>query len=234
MFDRIKKAFFREAKDVRDAVPPSSQHAALGPVSEWAATQGFEFAALGSEQKFSIQGTVRGRRWRIEVGSPSRTYIHGQELRGRAELGINPDTAVLVMNRPLKELLEKKAYAVYTDGLQTVADPSLPEEMRWLAIYEEVGWDGLPPDFWTRYTVLARQRDDAVAWIEPPLAFQLLEWPSPGPDDSVPFVLMLLRGKAYLRMQYQPPTTQTLQHAATIFTSACDRAIHGLSTDISL
>jgi hypothetical protein len=38
------------------------------------------------------------------------------------------------MNRPLKEALEKRACEKYTDTLQTTADPSLPEEMRWLAM----------------------------------------------------------------------------------------------------
>ena len=45
------------------------------------------------------------------------------------------------MNRPLKESLEKQAYQIYTDQLQTSVDPNLPEEMRWLAMYDEVGWE---------------------------------------------------------------------------------------------
>ena len=46
----------------------------------------------------------------------------------------------------------------------------------------------------------------------------------------VPF--WLLRGKAYLRMQYVPGDIATLQHAAVTYTSACDAALAGLGTDI--
>ena len=60
---------------------------------------------------------------------------------------MSEDVAVLTINRPLKEALEKRAYKMYTDTLQTTEDPGLPEEMRWLAIYDEAGWGTLPPEF---------------------------------------------------------------------------------------
>jgi len=45
---------------------------------------------------------------------------------------------------------------------------------------------------------------------------------------------MVLRGKAYLRMQYTPADMPTLEHAALIFTTACESAIAGLSNDLTL
>jgi len=42
-------------------------------------------------------------------------FIRGKELRARAQLGINQDLAVLVMSRPLRESLEKKAFQIYTN-----------------------------------------------------------------------------------------------------------------------
>ena len=123
---------------------------------------------------------------------------------------------------------------MYTDTLQTTADPSLPEEMRWLAMYPEVGWDGLPPAFWARYAVLADRREHALAWLDSSLADLLMSWPEPAPNDQVPFMLMLLRGKAYLRMQYTPADMPTLEHATLVFTSACESAVSGLTTDIAL
>ncbi|MBX3655560.1 MAG: hypothetical protein KF686_15355 [Ramlibacter sp.] len=230
MFDRIKKAFSKEAKDT---FSPSSQLAG-NQVSEWAGTQGLGYSEQGSGKGFSLEGKVSGKRWRMEVGRPSRNFIRGEELRARAELGINEDAAVLIMNRPLKEALEKKAYSIYTDSLQTTADPNLPEEMRWLAMYEEVGWDSLPRPFWERYSILADARENALAFVDTGLADLLMGWPEPGPSEEVPFMLMLLRGKAYLRMEYAPSDMPTLQHASAIFTSACESAIGGLSTDISL
>ena len=229
MFERFKKAFGQR--------PPAAvveKPADGGPVSEWAGTQGFSYTGLGDGKGFSLTGKVGTKPWKLERGKSSRDYIRGEELRARAELTINDDVSLLIMNRPLKESLEKRAYQMYTDTLQTTADPSLPEEMRWLAMYPEVGWDGLPPDFWERYSVLSDKREHALKWIDPSLGELLMSWPEPAPNEQVPFILMLLRGKAYLRMQYTPADIPTLEHAAIIFTSACESALAGLSSDISL
>ncbi|MBC7648454.1 MAG: hypothetical protein H7197_04980, partial [Vitreoscilla sp.] len=123
----------------------------LDAVSEWAGTQGFAYTGLGDSTGFALTGQVAGKSWKLERGKSTRDYIHGEELRARAELNLNDDVSVLIMNRPLKEALEKRAYEMYTDTLQTTADPSLPEEMRWLAMYPEAGWDSLAPEFWKRY-----------------------------------------------------------------------------------
>lgn len=235
MFDRIRRAFTGTGKPAA-ATPSSSGLASasgIDAVSGWAATAGLSFTQ-GIGQGFSLKGEVGGKPWRMELGRSSRDYIRGEELRARAELGVREDAAVMLMNRPLKDALEKKAFAIYTDSLQTMADASLPEEMRWLSVYEEVGWDSLPREFWSRYTVLADARDNAQAWIDLPLARQLMAWPEPAPGPEVPFMLLLLRSKAYLRMQYEPADMATLQHAAAIFTGACDAAIAGLSTDVPL
>lgn len=227
MFERLKKVF-----SSGDPLPQKIVRA--DAVSEWAGTQGFGYSSQGAGQGIVLTGKVRGKPWKLESGAASRDYIRGEELRARAALGINEDAAVLIMNRPLKEALEKRAYAIYTDTLQTTADPSLPEEMRWLAMYEEFGWSSLVPEFWERYTVLADKRENALAWLDNNLAEALLHWPEPGPDAQTPFILMLLRGKAYLRMQYAPGDIATLQHAAIVYTSACEAALAGLSTDIPL
>jgi hypothetical protein len=224
MFDRIKKAFSKGTAQPGESVSPNSQ-VAHGPVSEWAATRGFGFSVEQGGQGISLEGRVSGKRWRLQLGSTSRKYIVGEEIRGRAELGIDEDVAVLVMNRPLKEALEKQAYEMYTDTEQTSLDPHLPEEMRWLAIYDEVGWDGLPGEFWERYSVLSDRRESAISWIRPMLARMMLDWSEPAPSPEVPFVMLLLRGKAYLRMEYTPPDLVTLQQAAMIFTTACESAI---------
>ena len=230
MFDRIKKAFSRDPKEADAPVAPNSQ-LAQGPVSQWASTQGFGFTVDGTGHGITLQGEVNRKPWRLQLGSPSRQYIRGEEVRARAELGIDGDVAVLVMNRPLKEALEKQAYQIYTDNLQTSVDPHLPEEMRWLAMYDEVGWNALAPEFWDRYAVLSDQRENAVAWIDSTVARLMLDWPEPAPSTQVPFMMMLLRGNAYLRMEYMPADLATLQHAALLFTSACEAAMSGLTAD---
>jgi hypothetical protein len=231
MFDRIKKAFAREAKPDE---PLSQSQLMHGPVSEWAAHQGFSLSLQTAGQTVVVEGKVSGKPWRMELGKPTRGYIRGEELRARAELGLSEDLAVMVMNRPLKEALERKAYSMITDTLQTTADPNLPEEMRWLAMYDEVGWDGLQPEFWTRYAVLTDRREHALTWVDPPLAQQLMDWPMPAPAAEVPFMILLLRGKAYLRMEYAPAEMTTLQHAAQIFTSACEAAVGGFTGHVAL
>ena len=227
MFDRLKKALSRAGA----AGPSSALPGGAGgnPISEWASTQGLSYSAPAAGRNFALDGSVNGRRWRMELGRPTRDFISGEELRARAELGIDEGVAVLLLNRPLKEALEKRAYALYTDSLQTLSDARMPEELRWLSMYEEVGWDSLPDAFWDRYAILADQRENALAFVDANLAEQLMDWPDPGPGPEVPFMLMLLRGKGYLRMAYQPSGMPTLQHAAAVFTSACESAIGGLT-----
>jgi hypothetical protein len=220
MFDRIRKALGRDAKQ---EAAPSSMHA--GPVSEWAATQGFGFSIDDTGQNIALEGKVGGRPWKLVLGRPTRNYIFGEEVRGRAELGIDDSVAVLVMNRPLKEALEKRAYEMYTNDMQTAVDSSLPEEMRWLAMFDEVGWESLPESFWSRLAILSDDKDKAVAWIDPAFAKAMVNWPAPAPSAEVPFLVLLLNGKGYLRMEYTPPELGTLQHAANIFTSACESAL---------
>src|SRR5438132_695482 len=108
MFERIRKALSRAPKETPEG-PPSSM-LAHGPVSEWAGTQGFAFSVDGTGQEIALEGKVGGKPWRIQLGRPTRNYILGEEVRARCELGISEDVAVLVINRPLKEALEKRAY----------------------------------------------------------------------------------------------------------------------------
>ena len=232
MFDRLKKVF--SAPTAQPAKPAAVLAAPPDATSEWASSQGFSYTGMGEGKGFAMTGLVAGRPWKLERGRSSRDYIHGEELRARAELKINDDVSVLLMNRPLKEALEKRAYSMYTDTLQTIADPNLPEEMRWLAMYPEVGWNSLDKSFRERYAVLADDRDHALALLDHNLVRLLMSWPDPASDEQVPFMLMLLRGKGYLRMQYTPADMPTLEHAARIFVRACESAVAGLGADISL
>ena len=228
MFDRIRKVFQREPKE-REGEPASSL-SPNGPVSEWAASRGMSFATGPLGHTVSMQGKVDGHPWSMELGRPTRDFIRGEELRARAELGVFDDVGALIINRPLKEALERRAYSMITDTLQTTADPRLPEEMRWLAMYDEVGWEGAPQPFWKGYAVLAAKREHALAWVDDALVDLILGWPAPAPGPQVPFMIVLLRGKCYLRMQYQPAQTGTLDHASAVFTAACESALGAFGT----
>jgi hypothetical protein len=223
MFDRIKKAFGKPGGESRPSEAASSRFSDA-PVSEWAATQGLVFSA-DQAGSVALEGRLQGKRWRLERGRATRDYIVGEELRARAQLDLDEDIAAMVMNRALSERLEHKAYERSTDHLQTSIDGNLPQEVRWLAMYEETAWQSLPLPFWNRYSVYTDRPDIATGWIDARLADLMLKWPQPGPSDQVPFMLLLMRGKAYLRMEYRPSDLATLQHAALIFTSACESAL---------
>jgi len=225
MFERLKKVFTQPDATIMQPVVPD-------PLSEWAGRRGITITGLGEGKGFKLEGKIGNKPWKLECGESTRDYILGDELRARADLKLNDDVAILIMNRPLKEALENRAYEMYTDTLQTTKDPSLPEEMRWLAMYPEASWDSFPPEFWKRYSVLAEKRGHALAWLDPHLGQLLLNWPEPAPNEQVPFILMLLRGKVYLRMQYSPADIPTLAHATQIFTCACKSGVSGLTADI--
>lgn len=223
MMDRLKKVLMGDQM----AVEPDS-------VSHWAQLQGLSYDSSKDRRNFSLAGVIAGKPWKMECGPPTRDFIKSKELLGRASLYIPDNVSVLLMNRSLKETLERRAYSLYTDTLQTTVDQNLPLEMRWLAMYEEAGWDGPPKAFWTRYAVVANQSAHASLWLTPDFVDLLMSWPEPGPDSEVPFAMMLKRGKAYLRMQYTPADLPTLEHAAVLFTTACDSAVAELSADIML
>ncbi len=215
-----------KAADASGAAGPNSK------VSEWAQMQGLGFVQRSDGRKgYHVDGKVGGKPWRLEQGASSRDFIKGVELRARAELGLRDDAAVMVLNRQLKDELEKRAFESYTDALQTVAAPNMPEEMRWLSVYEEVGWESLGKPFLNNYAILADNRDHAMTWITPELVQSLMAWPDMNP--AIPKVLMLLRGKVYLRMQYIDGDMPILEHATLLFTTACELALAGLSTDAS-
>jgi hypothetical protein len=222
MFDRIKKAFHRGAWERNESQPSHLPH---GPVSEWAASRGMSFSSGTLGSAMSMQGKVGGRTWRMELGRPSRDYIAGEELRARAELKVFDDVGAMIINRALKDALERRAYSMITDTLQTTVEPRLPEEMRWLAMYDEIGWEGPPDAFWDRYAVLSDKRENALAWIDDPLVKLLMNWPDPAPLPTVPFMIVLQRSKCYMRMQFMPAGTRTLDHATDVFVAACESAL---------
>jgi hypothetical protein len=95
--------------------------------------------------------------------------------------------------------------------------------MRWLSIYQEVGWEGLGAAFLNHYAVLSDDRVSAMAWINDELVNLLMAWPAF--DPATPMILMMLRGKTYLRMQFVENDLPTLEHATSVFTTACELAL---------
>lgn len=184
-------------------------------LARWAAGQQLaveEHDAAGGQ--FALNGDLAGHPLRLECGPSTRDYVQGLELRGRADVAADPDAAVMVLNRQLHETLEDRAYDAITNTLQTTVNAALPEEVRWLALFEEMAWPGLPASFRRQFVVVAERVDVAQRWVHAPLVSQLLDWQESNQGAAraqSPLVLMLVRGKVYLRMER---TQRSLAEAA--------------------
>ncbi len=237
MFDRLKKALGRQSAAPESSKPePSSVMSSQ--LSQWASVQGYEVTEssgglLGRRgSHFSLTGRVGAKKWRLESGRPSRSFIEGLELRARADLGLPDDLAVMVLNRALKESLEKRAFAAYTDSLQTVQDAELGEEVRWVTSYSEVSSPDWELAFTQHMAVLAAEPAQALRWLDATLMHDLLHWPSDLVMAQSPLVLQISRGKLSLRMQYSSGDIPALEHAVKVLVWASESALSAFGTEI--
>ena len=227
MFDRLRKAFGTSGSPGSDLGRPATNR----DVARWAAKQQLAIVAHSTEGHFDLGGDIHGHPWRLECGAPTRDYVTGLELRGRADVGADPDAAVMVINRPLQEILEGTAYTAITDTLQTTVNTNLPEEMRWLAMYEEMTWPGLPASFRQHFAVIAERIDVAQRWIHAPVVSQLLnflEGEHSAARAQSPLVLMLVRGKVYLRMEHTERSLPEIAHATQMLLIGAQAAMQNL------
>jgi hypothetical protein len=202
-------------------------HAEWGDVAAWAQRRGHGFKRAREGEGFVIDGRLEGLPWRLEWGPAQRAYIDGQELRLRMELDLPSDMQMLVLSRQLMDLLEKQTFERFTQGLQTQIDSATPEEMRWLVMFPKVDLSaqrGLRAHF----GVVASSPEAALAWIDGPLAGLLEDAAAGLLRDAVPFVLMTLRGRTYLRMRLPEPDTESLSAALAIFETAVTQAVRAV------
>ena len=188
-------------------------------VVDWAKSAGLTYADRGSGH-FGIEGRHGQHPWVLELGPSSRDFIQGEQLRGRISVEADPSVTVVVMNRTLKDALDERVYALYTDSVQTVVSPDMTDEMRWVTIFEEFGWDGLPSEFWLRYSVIADRRAHAPMLVNGNMAEVLMNWPEQEPGRATPFTLNFSRSRIYLRMEHRPADLATVQYAATVLLTA--------------
>lgn len=207
-------------------VPPAWLRARSAPLAEWAHDHALSFnPQMGGA--YALAGRWQDRPVRIQCLEASRPFIRGMELMARADLGLKQEGNVVVMNRRLKDVLEAQSralYSQYTDDLQTMAGV-VPEEVRWLAMYRDSGWAGPDRHFWNRYAVLTDAPETARRWIDSETEQRLMDWPEPVSDET-PVMLMLQRGKTYMRMQIDRSSdTSTALHAFDVFDCASQRAL---------
>jgi hypothetical protein len=213
MLDSFKRLFARSAVD-RD----------LSDISGWAQRRGHRFKRARGDAGFVLDGSLEGRPWRIEWGPPHRAYIHGHELRLRMELDLPSDMQMLVLSRPLMDSLERKTFEEFTDNVQTQIGTTTPEEMRWLVMFPKVNLGNLKA-LRMRFGAVASAPATGLAWIEGPLAHMLEQAANSLLREDPPFVLMTLRGRAYLRMQLETPDSNHVSAALAVFETAVAQAL---------
>jgi hypothetical protein len=196
-----------------------------GDVAEWARGRGFGFKRVRDDAGFVIEGLLDGKPWRIEWGLPQRDYIIGNELRLRMELELAGDAQMLLLSRPLMEALERKTFEEFTDNVQTQIGTKSPEEMRWLVMFPKINLSTLKT-LRARFGAVASSPEAGLAWITGPLADAIEQQAASGfLRDEPPFVLMTLRGRAYLRMQLLTPNVSDIAAALALFETAVARAL---------
>lgn len=215
MLESFKRLFSRQGH---------GQGRDLGAIEAWATRRGHGFKRVRDEDGFVIDGLLQGRPWRIEWGPPHRDYIVGHELRLRMELDLPSDTQMLVLSRPLMDSLERKTFEEFTDNVQTQIGTKTPEEMRWLVMFPKVNLSDLKP-LRARFGAVASIPVAGLSWIAGPLADGLEKAANEWLHDEQPFVLMTLRGRAYLRMQLDSPEPTAVAAALALFETAVLQAV---------
>ena len=193
-------------------------------VAEWAKTNKLKFKREHEGEGFVVDGGVDSKPWRLEWGPPQRNYIEGRELRLRMELGLSPNLQMLLISQPLLETLERQTFERFTESTQTVIDGATPEEMRWLAMFPKVPFKG-SKEVRMRFGLVGSAPAEASAWVEGALARQMEEAAVAFLKNEPPFVLMLLRGRAYLRMQLPEPSVPLISQAVAVFEVAVLQAL---------
>lgn len=194
MLSRIQNAWGRR----------TTRGASDDPVAQWA-TRHFLHHARPAPGQFVISGQLQGKPLRVECGPSSRPYIQGLELRARVDLGLPPNGHVIVLSKAVHRSLETQADEMYlsaVDHLQTSAR-ELPEELRWLTLFRQVRWSEPAPPFWERYAVLSDSVGLARRWLDGEALSYFLAG-SAEASAEVSLVVMLMRGRCYLRLQVNP------------------------------
>jgi len=193
-------------------------------VEAWAKREGLPFRRVREGEGFVIEGRLDDLPWRLEWGPPQRSYIAGRELRMRMELDLPGDLQMLLLAKPLMDQLERQTYESFTEGLQTQIDTATPEEMRWLVMFPKVNLNAYRA-LRGRFGAVSALPSAVQAWLEGPLAQQLERALAGALQFDPPFVLMTLRGRAYLRTQLIAPDASAIDAAVAIFETAAAQAV---------
>ncbi len=200
MLDSLQRLLKRPLQvPLRGRQSPSDPESTL--ICDWARQRGDEFKRVrrGPGAVVRAQGQVGPMR--IEWGPSQRHYIRGHEMRVRIDAHLPEPMEMLVMSRGLAESLEAQTFQQLTSLQQTEIGDSMPEEGRWLSMFERIEVDAAPPTFAQNFVVVSSCVPHARHWAAGELAVRLMraraQWLAP----HAPLVLMTMRGRLYLRTE---------------------------------
>ncbi|MEY4754491.1 MAG: hypothetical protein RJA44_2166 [Pseudomonadota bacterium] len=162
---------------------------------------------------------------RMEWGPPQRHYLQHTELRMRIETKMPHNTEMLVLTTSLAEQLERQAYERLVQGQQTEMTLELPEEMRWLACMRQVSLESVPA-LKGHFIAIGSVPAQVQNWLEGELALRLQRAVEGWLGRSGPLVLMLLRGRLYLRTEAHMLDEALLDGMRTLADAALFRLEH--------
>lgn len=194
-------------------------------VADWAERRKLGFKRVRDEGGgFVLDGNLGGKPWRLEWGPPQRKYIDGHELRIRMELGLSHNLQMLVLTQSLFEALERSAFESFTESTQTVIDGNTPEEVRWIVMFPKANVQG-SKSLRSNFHFTGAAAIDAERWLDGPLRDAFERADAGFLSGQPPFVLMVLRGRVYLRMQLDHADVPALSGAVGLFEAAVPEAL---------
>ena len=206
---------FKRWFSARPAAPPEGGDGVAG----WAESRQYVYRKV-HDAGFVVDGRLGATPWRLEWGPSQRPYIHGHELRLRAELGLGSELQLVVMNRALQEQMEQDVFEQYVEGVQTRIDNQTPPEMRWLVLFQKLPSTELGP-LREGYVALGSVLPWLQSWLAGPLAQALA---AQRIDPATPLVLMIGRGRLMLRLASPDVDVPALQGWLRLFEVAMREA----------
>jgi len=189
-------------------------------VQAWARQRQWSLRIVREPRGFAIDGCSGSTPWRLEWGPSQRSYIHGGELRLRADLGVPRELQSLLINRELMESMERDVFDRYVEGVQTRIDTDTPAEMRWLVMYPKLAGHELKA-LRDSFGALGNSKPWLQEWLGGDLSAALASLPRAAAE---PLVLIVARRRLSLRTAMAEPTVEALQRGVQLFDCALNAA----------
>ncbi len=190
--EAIRRWFGGKGKPLRD----------WNALQHWAEDRQYVMRHARGQEGFVIDGRQGRLPWRMEWGPSKRSYIHGGELRLRAEVEVAPELNAVVMSRKLQERLETEVFDQFVGDLQTRVDTQTPAEVRWLVMHVPLSGPEMR-GLKSRWSAVANIKSWLERWLSGPLRDELEQLQV---HPELPVVVVVTRQRCTLRVAMPHPT----------------------------